>query len=150
MFEEPIVAFENLVDSVSLIGAHVLVDAADFKGVHYAARDLAEDFGRTTRGNASPFQSLTPGQNSLLVADVAIIVGCIESCWMLEEFEQQRKIDYTPIRGKWESFITCLVDDPMEGCRKAFVIAGSDKRGAIYGAYTLSKQIGISPYVFIS
>ena len=32
------------------------------------------------------------------------------------------------------------------GVRRAFVIAGSDQRGTIYGAYDVSKQIGVSPW----
>src|SRR3954454_13555272 len=34
----------------------------------------------------------------------------------------------------------------MPGVRRAFVIAGSDQRGTIYGAYDLSKRIGVSPW----
>jgi hypothetical protein len=30
--------------------------------------------------------------------------------------------------------------------RSALVIAGSDKRGAIFGVYSLSEQLGVSPF----
>jgi hypothetical protein len=42
--------------------------------------------------------------------------------------------------------MTTIVENPFKGCHKALVIAGSDKRGAIFGVYTLSEQIGVSPY----
>ncbi len=48
--------------------------------------------------------------------------------------------------GKREKFIITLVDNPSSGIEKALVIAGSDKRGTIYGIYELSKQIGVSPW----
>ncbi len=37
-------------------------------------------------------------------------------------------------------------DRPFPGVKKALVIAGSDKRGTIYGIYGISKQIGVSPW----
>ena len=36
----------------------------------------------------------------------------------------------------------------MPGVRRALVIAGSDKRGTIFGIYDLSEQIGVSPWVW--
>ena len=38
------------------------------------------------------------------------------------------------------------VDRPMPGIGSAIVIAGSDKRGTIYGIYDVSEQIGVSPW----
>ena len=34
----------------------------------------------------------------------------------------------------------------MPGVERALVIAGSDKRGTIFGVYDLSEQIGVSPW----
>jgi hypothetical protein len=64
---------------------------------------------------------------------------------MLKELENSGKLNTSSIRGKWESFITAVVESPFPGCERSLVIAGSDKRGAIFGAYTLSSQIGVSP-----
>src|ERR1051326_4832968 len=36
--------------------------------------------------------------------------------------------------------------NPLPGIDRALVIAGSDKRGTIYGVYDLSEQIGVSPW----
>jgi glucuronate isomerase len=38
------------------------------------------------------------------------------------------------------------VERPAPGVRSAIVIAGSDKRGTIYGIYDVSEQIGVSPW----
>ncbi len=48
------------------------------------------------------------------------------------------------IQGKWECFTTQLVAEPYNGCEKALVIVGSDKRGAIFGTYTFSADWGFS------
>lgn len=144
MFEEPLVAFGNSPGLLNLVGATIIADPADFTGIHHAARALAEDFGRVTRGRANPIEMVSPGQ---LNAPAAIIIGCIESCWMIQELQSLGKIEIAPIRGQWESFTTFVVDKPLPGCARALIIAGSDKRGAIFGTYTLSSQIGVSPYV---
>ena len=57
-----------------------------------------------------------------------------------------KKIDVSSIAGKWESFLIQVVAKPLPGVSSALVIAGSDKRGTIYGIYDLSEQIGVSPW----
>ncbi|KAJ5137078.1 hypothetical protein N7448_005632 [Penicillium atrosanguineum] len=144
MFEEPFVTFNSSPHLLDLVGATILVDAADFIGIHHAGRALAEDFSRVTRGKASPFKPVNAqaGSNSI---ESAIIIGSLASP-LIKQLEKARKIDISAIRGKWETFITTVVDNPLKGCGKALVIAGSDKRATIYGAYTLSSQIGVSPW----
>lgn len=153
MLEKAFVTFSRLPKHLDLIGAPILVDSHDFVGVHHASRALAEDFGRVTKGKASPFRAITV-DNSISLIDAprntAIIIGCIDTCWMLKHLEQSGKIDIRSIRGKWESFITAVVNNPLQGFENALVIAGSDKRGAIFGAYTLSSQIGVSPYATLT
>ena len=56
------------------------------------------------------------------------------------------KIKTDTIAGKWESFIIATVAQPLPGVDQALVIAGSDKRGTIYGIYEISEQIGVSPW----
>lgn len=50
------------------------------------------------------------------------------------------------MEGKREKYLLQTVSSPCDGVEKALVIAGSDKRGAIYGIYELSGQIGVSPW----
>ena len=40
-----------------------------------------------------------------------------------------------------------MVQNPFEGVKCALVIAGSDKRGTIYGLFHLSECMGVSPLV---
>ena len=56
------------------------------------------------------------------------------------------KLDVREIQGRWESFLTEVVDSPLPGIDRALVIAGSDRRGTIYGLYDVSAQIGVSPW----
>jgi hypothetical protein len=147
MVDEVFVTFSSS-GLLNLVGATVLVDATDFTGIHHAGRELAEDFGRVTRGSPNPFQLLKSTSTSEAIP-TAIIVGSI-GCHIIAQLQESSKIDISSIRGKWESFLTAVIEDPFEGCEKALVIVGSDKRGAIFGAYTLSSQIGVSPYAIPS
>ena len=58
------------------------------------------------------------------------------------------KLDVSSIKGKWETSLEQVVGHPLPGVRRAFVIAGCDQRGTIYGAYDVSKRIGVSPWYF--
>lgn len=144
MFEEPFVTFTGSPELLNLVGATVVADSNDFIGIHHAGRALAEDFGRVTRGRSSPFQ-LVDAQPSLNGIESAVIIGSLSST-LIHGLKKAGKLDTSAIHGKWETFTTAVVDNPLDGCTKALVIAGSDKRAAIYGAYTLSSQIGVSPY----
>ena len=39
-----------------------------------------------------------------------------------------------------------VIEHPFPNVERALVIAGSDKRGTIYGVYDLSQEIGVSPW----
>src|SRR6185436_19895865 len=58
------------------------------------------------------------------------------------------RLDTTGLAGRWETFVVQTVNRPWPGVDRALVIAGSDKRGTIYGAYNVSAQIGVSPWTF--
>ncbi len=59
---------------------------------------------------------------------------------------QEKKVDVHGIAGAWEASLVQSVDKPFPGVDRALVIAGSDKRGTIYGMFGISEQIGVSPW----
>lgn len=79
-----------------------------------------------------------------------ILVGTVGKSAVIDQLVKQRKIDVSGIKGKWEAFQTQIVKNPIAGVSEALVIAGSDKRGSIFGIYEISEQIGVSPYVLSS
>ena len=46
------------------------------------------------------------------------------------------------LKGRWESYVITVTNEP----KPRLVIAGSDKRGTIYGIYDVSQRIGVSPW----
>lgn len=61
--------------------------------------------------------------------------------------ESAGKLELAGVRGKREVYLFQVVENPMEGVKSAVVIAGSDKRGTIYGLFHLSEKLGVSPLV---
>jgi len=122
------------------VAAPIVLDSQDYPGVLRAARDLQGDIERVTK--------LRPAviiDGPALPADV-IIVGTLGKNRLIDKLASSARIDAEAIRGRWESFIIQVVAQPWPGVRNALVIAGSDKRGCIYGLYDVSEQIGVSPW----
>ncbi len=120
--------------------ATLLVESTDFPGVVRAVNDLQADIERVTNRSAAIAHDLKiSGSNS-------IIVGTIGKSKIIDQLIRDRRIDVTAVAGKWESFLIQVVPKPLPGVASALIIAGSDKRGTIYGIYDLSDQIGVSPW----
>ena len=120
--------------------AKLCIDSSDFPGVLRAASDLQADIARVT--------SITPEISHDASAPPAscVLIGTLGHSAVIDRLVREHKIDVSSVAGKWESFLIQVVPHPFPGVSSALVIAGSDKRGAIYGIYDLSEQIGVSPW----
>jgi hypothetical protein len=116
------------------------LDAADHAGVLRAAADLQADIERVT--GVKPVRTTT-GQPR---GDFAVIAGTVGRSPLIDRLAKEGKIDVSAITGQWESFVIATVAEPLPGLKSALVIAGSDKRGSIFGLYEISEQIGVSPW----
>jgi len=120
--------------------ARIYVDSGDYPGVTRAAGDLRADIARVTGLNAGIFHETGKGG-----AD-AILIGTIGKSAVIDRLIGENRIDVGAIKGKWESTLIQVVEHPLPGVKRGLVIAGSDKRGTIFGIYDLSQQIGVSPW----
>lgn len=75
-----------------------------------------------------------------------IIVGTIGNNALIDELIDNKKLEVETIRDQWERFIIETIKKPFPGVKEALVIVGSDRRGAAYGVFTISKEIGVSPW----
>ncbi len=119
--------------------ATIYVDSEDDAGVIRAAGDLQADIRRVS-GSIPAVAHMAP-----FPANV-ILIGTIGKSRIIDRLIQDKKIDVNEIRGKWESNLIQVVPHPLPGVERALVIAGSDKRGTIYGIYDISAEIGVSPW----
>ncbi|KZW01132.1 hypothetical protein EXIGLDRAFT_761138 [Exidia glandulosa HHB12029] len=122
----------------------ILTASNDWPGVHRAAGDLSVDFERTA-GVKLPLRNVT---STSVKAGTAIIVGTVGRSTLVDELVKSGKVNVDGITGKWESFVVRHVEKPLPGIDDALVIVGSDKRGTIFGIYTISEQLGVSPWYF--
>lgn len=119
--------------------AAILYDASDAAVVKRAAELFAADVEAVT-GRYPQVTSAT-GETG-----PAVIVGTVGGSALIRRLSEAGKIDTAPLEGAWERYLIQTVANPLPGIRKALVIAGSDRRGAAYGLFTLSELIGVSPW----
>ncbi|WP_417940497.1 glycosyl hydrolase 115 family protein [Flavobacterium sp. RS13.1] len=111
-------------------------------GIVRAVSNLQSDFEKVTGQKPVVFNQ-NPNSSSPL-----IIIGVMGTNSVIDDLVKQKKIDGKLLKGKNEKFVIQSVKNPFKGVEEALVIAGSDKRGTIYGIYELSLQIGVSPWYY--
>ncbi|MFJ9632107.1 glycosyl hydrolase 115 family protein [Streptomyces sp. NPDC101175] len=129
------ISFSPTTGAFPLVGAPVVVDPDDHPGVVRVAEDLRSDIERVTgvRPSTAP-------------ARLTVLVGTIGRSALIDDLVAAGKLDVSGIRGRWETSLQTVVERPLPGVDRAFVVAGSDPRGTIFGAYDVSYGIGVSPW----
>ena len=103
----------------------IYVAPDDERGVARAARDLKKDL--ETVCGAQVIMADSPD-------GATIVIGTVGHSKAVKTMEKQ-------LKGKHEMYLL----DARQG---QLVIAGSDRRGTIYGIYELSRQLGVSPWYY--
>ena len=139
---EPFITFRQNPDFFPVITdgspCPILSSDNEDKGIQIAIANLQDDFMRVTGKKAVSMTA--PGSERQY-----IIIGSMESP-VIKNLFKAKKMDKKALAGKNEKYIIQVVEQPQDGIDRALVIAGSDKRGTIYGIYELSEQMGVSPW----
>jgi len=120
--------------------ASLCVSSKDYPGVLRVAGHLQTDIKNLSGSQSDISIDAIPSEREI------VIIGTIGKNPTIDKLIAERKIDVTDVAGKWETFVLLVVENPFENVNRALVIAGSDKRGTIYGMYHLSEMIGVSPW----
>lgn len=112
----------------------ICISNDDNTGVKLAAQNLTTDFNKVC--GATVTISPTPSQ-------CRIVIGTLGSS-AINGLVKTHGIDVSALKGKREKYIIGMTD----GANPMLYIAGSDRRGTIYGIYELSRQIGVSPWYY--
>ncbi len=115
-------------------------EAGALPGVKYIARLVKKDIELVT--DSYPASTDVPDP-----AKECVLYGTVGHSELLDRLEREGRIDLTPIAGKREVYMFRIIPNPAGGDRDALLIAGSDKRGTIYGLFHLSELLGVSPLV---
>lgn len=128
----PVVASNN--------AAAICVDDSDYFLVKKAASFLQQDIQMVTDKKPGIFNSPSSPEKNI------IIIGSIEKSGLIRQLIKNKKLNLDDLQGKWEACRLQVVHHPFKGINNALVIAGSDRRGTAYGVFTLSEQMGVSPW----
>jgi len=124
---EPFVFFQASADVLSLQGASVSFDSREHSCVQRAVANLQKDFEKVT------------GKSMLSGESGTIIIGTVGVNKQIDQWV--KKGELRDLKGKTEKYIIKTIGDQL-------VIAGSDKRGTVFGIYELTKQMGVSPWYY--
>ena len=119
---QPFVSFQPREAATSATTGHVQVDDADYAGVKRAARTLVADM------------------QAACGRELKVTVGSLDKSRTIQQLVKNKTIDGKELKGKTEKYIIRVDGDG------SIIIAGSDKRGTIYGIYELSRQLGVNAW----
>ena len=126
--------------------AQFLVESTSFEGVRMIADTVAEDIEAVSDQRPEIQNDL-----SGCTAQRVILMATIGKSALLDRLESEGKLSLAPIRGKREVYLMQQIAEPFaeaSAVKELLVIAGSDKRGTIYGMFRLSELCGVSPLIY--
>lgn len=130
--------------SVSGNSTSIVVSEADYPGVIRIARYFQDDVKKVTGVEPEVVLGTIPKSGEI------VVVGTIGKSLLIDQLVKKGKINVSDIKRKWETSLIQVVEKPFPGVKRALVVAGSDKRGTIFGMFELSRQMGISPWYWWS
>ena len=129
-------------------GLPILVESTAFEGVRLIADAVAEDICLVTDRKPEIVTEKCLEDGADTPAEGVIFCATLGKSPLLERLEAEGKFSAAELSGKREVFRIALVEQPFPGVKGALVICGSDKRGTIYGMFTLSEYLGVTPLVY--
>ena len=127
---ERFVFFESKAGALSLKGATIGYSDQEPQAVQIAAANLQQDM-TSVMGFTPTLSPLTSHPSPL------ILIGTVGCNKQIDQWVKQKVLK--DLKGKREKYIITTIDGQL-------VIAGSDRRGTVYGIYELSQQMGVSPW----
>jgi len=125
---EPFVSFSPQHDAWQLTRPTISYADGEHSCVKLATDNLIQDFEKVT-GTKPTFSETAP----------TILIGTVGTSRQIDQWVKEGKLGN--LKGKTEKYVITTIGSQL-------VIAGSDKRGTVYGIYELSRQIGVSPWYY--
>ena len=148
---EQFISFSQQPGAVSLTNATIGYSDNDDEGVKIAIRNLQADMERVL--GKAPTLSVVEGNLQSVGGDLqspTILIGTLGKNPVIDEIANRKSVNIlSDLKSKREKFIITdiqLSTLNSQTSNPTIVIAGSDRRGTIYGIYELSRQLGVSPW----
>ena len=128
MAAEKFVLFQASPETWQLKNFSVGLSEREHSCVQLAANNLLADIEKVT------------GQKGTIVAEkMEVLIGTVGVNKQIDQWIKQGELQ--DLKGRTEKYIIKTIGNQL-------VIAGSDKRGTVFGIYELSKQLGVSPWYY--
>lgn len=127
--------------------------AADFL-IEQEAWDGVKMIGNTVAEDVNSVTDVCPAVKNSIVdctSDRVILMATVDKSPLLTRLEAEGKISLAELKDKREVYKMQIIDAPFAenaGIKQVLVIAGSDKRGTIYGQFRVSELCGVSALVY--
>ncbi len=131
---EPFVVYQQQENTINLQAATLWMTPQEHPCVGHAMQSLQADLWKVT--GRKPELHVEQMKE---VPSTSIVVGTVGCNNLIDNWVKKGILK--DLKGKTEKYIIKTIDDQL-------VIAGSDKRGTVYGIYELSQQIGVSPWYY--
>jgi hypothetical protein len=122
--------------------AALYASEGEWPGVLRTIRDVQADISHVTGQEPAMLTDAPQGRQPV------VLIGTLGHSALIDKLVQGGKLDVGNLAGRWETFVVQTIANPLPGVASALVVAGSDKRGTIYGLYDLSAQMGVSPWTW--
>lgn len=126
--------------SNNFYAAPLIISSEESDGVKRIASLFQSDIEKVTESKPEIIIDEIPDNDEI------VIIGTLGNSSYLSDLIKNKKIELSELENKWETFMIQTVEHPYPAVKKALVIAGSDKRGTIYGMLHLSELMGVSPW----
>ena len=137
---ERFVVFQPEADAWKLSDITIGYSDAEHSCVRLAAANLVADFEKVTGNKLSTVNYPLDPKGRFPQKELStILIGTAGVNPQIDQWVKQGEL--RDLKGKTEKYIIKTIGNQL-------VIAGSDKRGTVYGIYELSRQIGVSPWYY--
>ncbi len=130
----------------------ILTSRDDAAVVHHAASSFAADLMQMVPSSNVVVRNVTANSFKMSTQqgkkERVVIVGSVaESSLMrgLASMDSNVGKEADKVKGQWEAWSSSMLRS-SDNSTQGLVLMGSDKRGAAYAMYTLSEELGVSPW----
>lgn len=124
--------------------SQVVIDQDTNSAVAIAAQNFVDDLQRVS-GKKSRLKDRLPRKSERV-----IIIGELGNSPLIDELIKAEKLDISEIKDQWEAYKIAVVNNPWPKIDQALVVVGADRRGTVFGTYTLSEEMGVSPWYWFA
>ncbi|SJX66434.1 uncharacterized protein SRS1_16757 [Sporisorium reilianum f. sp. reilianum] len=126
----------------------ILTSRDDSSVVHHAAESFAADLMHMVPTATVVVRNVTAASVKMQQLGQAkervVVVGSVEASSLVREvaaMDAAVRAEVDKVSGKWEAWSSATMESGA-----GVVVLGSDRRGTAYGLYTLSEELGVSPW----